>query len=114
MFKIFQNYIFCIMDIVSKFNVYTLLFTMFFPRIGILLLKIKFGNIWWILGYIFYPRFIIAYLVTSHYYSQSKFLVFCIWYWAYIMEKAEKRIFVPMFVSFFIKLKNSIKKGNDK
>ncbi len=109
--KIFQNYIFSIIDIISKFNIYKLFFTMIFPRIGILLLKIKFGGIFWILCYIFYPRFLIAYLVTSHYYSQSKILVFFVWYWAYIMERTEKRIFVPILVNFFISIKNFITKS---
>ena len=71
---------------------FLLVFLALFPRLTLLFSSIPFGGILWWLGFIFFPRFLIAMLATFAYGATNPLLVLAAWLVALAGEKSEKHI----------------------
>lgn len=67
-----------------------LIFLTLFPRLALLFSSIPFGGIFWFLGLIFFPRYLIATLATFNYWHQNPILVTLSWCIAIGGETTEK------------------------
>ncbi len=71
---------------------FLLVFLSFFPRLTLLLSSIPFGGLWWWLGFIFVPRYLIAILATINYGFTNPVLVTIAWVFALAGESTEKYV----------------------
>ena len=71
-------------------GVWLLICLTFFPRLALLFSSIPFGGIWWWLGLIFCPHYLVAILATIHYWPKNVFLVTVAWCVALSGEVFEK------------------------
>ncbi|MBF0366578.1 MAG: hypothetical protein HQK50_13480 [Oligoflexia bacterium] len=67
-----------------------LLFIAFFPRLTLLFSSVPFGGLVWWLGWLFFPRLLVACLATITYWNQNKILVVLAWLVALGGESSEK------------------------
>ncbi len=82
-----------------------LVFLSFFPRLALLFSSIPFGGIFWWLGFIFAPHYLVAILATIHYWHHNPVLVSLSWFIALGAESSEK---------YFIKRRVYIRKYKHK
>jgi hypothetical protein len=73
-------------------GVWLLIFLAFFPRLALLFSSIPFGGLFWWLGWIFAPRFLVAFLATFNYWEANPFLVTAAWLIAIGGESCEKTV----------------------
>lgn len=73
-------------------GVLLLIFLTFFPRLSLLFSSIPFGGLWWWLGFIFCPHYLVAILATINYWPTNPFLVSIAWLVALAGEFGEKYI----------------------
>lgn len=71
-------------------GVFLLAFLAFFPRLALLFSSIPFGGLFWWLGYIFCPHYLVAILATINYWPTNFLLVCIAWLIALGGETAEK------------------------
>jgi hypothetical protein len=76
----------------SRHGVLLLFFLSMFPRLTLLLSSIPFGGLWWWLGFIFVPRYLIAMLATINYGFTNPLLVTVAWVFALAGESTEKYV----------------------
>ncbi len=69
---------------------FLLIFLAFFPRLTLLFSSIPFGGIFWWLGFIFCPRYLVALLATVNYWHRNPILVTFAWLIAIGGESTEK------------------------
>jgi hypothetical protein len=67
-----------------------LVFITIFPRLTLLFSSVAFGGLFWWLGFIFAPRFLVAILATIAYWHTNKILVIISWLFAIGGESSEK------------------------
>ena len=67
-----------------------LIFLTFFPRLALFFSSIPFGGIFWWLGFIFCPHYLVAILATINYWPQNFVLVSIAWLVALGGEASEK------------------------
>lgn len=72
-------------------GVFFLVFISFFPRLTLLFSSVATGGILWWLGFIFYPRLLVAVLATMAYLQTNPLLVGIAWFVAISGEFAEKK-----------------------
>lgn len=75
----------------EKRGVFFLIFISFFPRLTLLFSSVATGGILWWLGFIFYPRLLVAVLATMAYLQTNPILVGIAWFVAISGELAEKK-----------------------
>ncbi|MFH1224055.1 MAG: hypothetical protein V1647_06935 [Pseudomonadota bacterium] len=78
---------------INFWDVHGILFLVFitlFPRLTLLFSSVAFGGIFWWLGFIFVPRFLVAILATISYWNTNKVLVIIAWLFAIGGESSEK------------------------
>ncbi len=71
-----------------------LIFVSIFPRLTLLFSSVAFGGVFWWLGWIFAPRFLVAILATLSYWNQNPILVILSWLIAISGESGEKGVVV--------------------
>lgn len=71
-------------------GVLLLVFLSFFPRLALLFSSIPFGGLFWWLGFIFAPHYLVAVLATLNYWHQNPILVSISWLVALGGESTEK------------------------
>jgi hypothetical protein len=69
-----------------------LIFLTFFPRLALLFSSIPFGGIFWWLGWIFCPHYLVAILATINFWPTNPFLVSISWLVALGGEFSEKYV----------------------
>lgn len=75
----------------DKRGFFFLFFISLFPRLTLLFSSVPFGGFFWWLGFIFYPRVLIASLATVAYFYTNPFLVVISWIFAIGGEILEKK-----------------------
>lgn len=78
-------------DFFQKHGIFFLVFITFFPRLTLLFSSVATGGIMWWLGWIFYPRILVAILATIAYLQTNPLLVAISWFVALSGEFAEKK-----------------------
>ena len=73
-------------------GVWLLIFLTLFPRLTLILSSIPFGGLFWWLGLIFVPRYLIAVLATIQYWYTNPVLVTFSWVMAIGGESTEKYV----------------------
>ena len=81
-----------------KHGISLLLGLSFFPRLALLLSSIPSGGIFWWLGLIFCPRYLIALLATIYYWQTNPILVCFAWLIATGGETSEKTVLRKVYV----------------
>lgn len=71
-------------------GIFFLVFITIFPRLTLLFSSVAFGGLFWWLGFIFAPRFLVAILATVAYWNTNKILVIISWLLAIGGESSEK------------------------
>lgn len=71
-------------------GIFLLIFLTFFPRLALLFSSIPFGGLFWWLGWIFCPHYLVAILATINYWPTNAFLVSIAWLVALGGEFGEK------------------------
>ncbi len=71
---------------------FLLVFLTFFPRLTLLFSSIPFGGLFWWLGFIFCPRYLVASLATLNYWHSNPILVTVAWFVALGGETSEKYV----------------------
>ena len=71
-------------------GVFFLIFITIFPRLTLFFSSVAFGGLFWWLGFIFAPRFLVAILATVAYWNTNKILVIISWLLAIGGESSEK------------------------
>ena len=74
----------------SFHGVTLLIFLSIFPRLALLFSSIPFGGFFWWLGFLFFPRYLIAILATINYWHENPILVTLSWFVAIGGESTEK------------------------
>jgi hypothetical protein len=74
-------------------GVFFLIFITIFPRLTLLFSSVAFGGLFWWIGFIFAPRFLVAILATIAYWNTNKILVIISWLLAIGGESSEKYYF---------------------
>jgi hypothetical protein len=74
----------------SYHGIFLLIFLSLFPRLALLFSSIPFGGFFWWLGFLFFPRYLIATLATIHYWHKNPLLVTIAWFIAISGESTEK------------------------
>lgn len=74
----------------QRHGVFLLIFLALFPRLTLLFSSIPFGGLFWWLGFIFAPRYLIALLATVTYWQTNPILVTFAWLVAVGGESTEK------------------------
>jgi hypothetical protein len=77
-------------DYWTRHGALLLVFLAFFPRLALLLSSIPFGGIFWWLGLVFMPRYLVALLSTINYWYTNPILVTFSWVIAIGGETTEK------------------------
>lgn len=77
-------------DFFAKHGFLFLIFIAFFPRLTLLLSSVPFGGLFWWLGWLFFPRILVAVLATFAYAQTNPILVTISWLVALGGESAEK------------------------
>lgn len=78
-------------DFFQKHSYAFLVLITFFPRLTLLFSSVVSGGILWWLGFIFYPRLLIAFLATVAYLQTNPVLVYISWVVAISGELLEKK-----------------------
>lgn len=78
-------------DFFQKHGILFLIFITFFPRLTLLFSSVATGGVLWWLGWIFYPRLLVAILATVSYLHTNPILVAISWVVALSGEFAEKK-----------------------
>jgi hypothetical protein len=71
-------------------GVFFLIFVSLFPRLTLLISSVPFGGIFWWLGFIFVPRWLVAILATLTYWHKNPVLVVIAWLVCLSGESGEK------------------------
>ncbi len=74
----------------SYHGIFLLFFLSIFPRLTLLISSIPFGGLFWWVGFLFFPRYLIAFLATINYWHQNPLLVTIAWFIAIGGESSEK------------------------
>ena len=71
-------------------GIFLLIFITLFPRLTLLFSSIPFGGLFWWLGFIIAPRFLVSILATISYWNENPILVLISWLVAIGGESGEK------------------------
>lgn len=71
-------------------GLFFLIFVSLFPRLTLLFSSVAFGGLFWWLGFIFVPRWLVAILATLSYWNQNPTLVVIAWLVCLSGESSEK------------------------
>ncbi|MEK6555620.1 MAG: hypothetical protein AABZ31_10295, partial [Bdellovibrionota bacterium] len=71
-------------------GVFFLIFITLFPRLTLFFSSVAFGGVFWWIGFIFAPRFLVAILATINYMQSNPILVAISWIVAISGESSEK------------------------
>lgn len=71
-------------------SIFFIIFMLFFPRLTLLFATI-WGGVWWWVGLLLAPRFMVAILATTAYWNTNTVLCVLTWMWAFGGESTEKR-----------------------
>ncbi|MBT4763248.1 MAG: hypothetical protein HOO06_16255 [Bdellovibrionaceae bacterium] len=74
----------------DKRGLFFLFFVSLFPRLTLLFSSVAFGGIFWWLGFIFVPRWLVAVLATLSYWNENPILVIIAWLVCLSGESSEK------------------------
>ncbi len=77
-------------DFWDHHGVFFLVFIALFPRLTLLFSSVPFGGLFWWMGWIFAPRFLVAMLATIAYWHSNKVLVVISWLVCVGGESSEK------------------------
>ena len=77
-----------------------LIFISLFPRLTLLFSSVPFGGIFWWLGFVFAPRWLVAILATLAYWHENPILVIIAWLVCLSGESTEK-VYIQKSVSRF-------------
>jgi len=72
-------------DFFSTYGVWTLIFLACFPRLTLLFGSFMFGGVWWWLGWIFAPHWLIA-ILSLPFYESNPVLVIIAWTIAFFLS----------------------------
>jgi hypothetical protein len=87
-----QGVVFGTVDYWQVHGALFLIFIAMFPRLTLLFSSVPFGGLFWWLGWIFAPRFLVAVLATIGYWNTNKPLVVIAWIIALGGETTEKYV----------------------
>jgi hypothetical protein len=78
-------------DFFEVHGFFFLIFITLFPRLTLLFSSVATGGIFWWLGFVFYPRLLVAILATMAYLQTNPVLVYISWFVAISGELLEKK-----------------------